>query len=237
MKRFYQLVTYVPHDGEYHIHLDGKAVRTPSGEALAVPGEKLAGMIMQEWANQGEAILPETMPLTQILTTALERSGTDRQVIEKTVLAYLDTDLLCYRTIMPDALALRQAEIWDPFLGWFEQQAGIALETTTTLAALSQKQAAHDYARAVLTAADQWDFTALQMVTASSGSLVLAMAFVAGAASADDVFTAAHLEELYRSVLYNEDFYGRDPHQEKAEAAFLRELNALRLFLETLERD
>lgn len=237
MKRFYKIVTFARHDDHYHIHLDGKAVRTPSGQALAVPGEKLARIVMQEWAAQMDTLIPDTMPLTQILTTALERSGTQRQEIENTVMGYLDTDLLCYRTVMPDALAQKQAEIWDPWLRWFEEQAGVALGTTTHLTALSQPRAAHDYARSVLQAADQWDFTALQMVTASSGSLVLALAFVARAASADDVFAAAHLEELYRSALYNEELYGRDPHQEKTQTAFLGDLNALRLFLDSLDRD
>ncbi len=235
MKRFYHLVTSVRDGDHYHIHLDGKPVRTPSGAFLIVPGENLANHIVQEWANQKDVIIPDTMPLTQILTTALERGGQDRDVIEKSVLAYLDTDLLCYRTQAPEALVLLQTEKWDPWLRWFEDRSGVLLETTTDISALTQAEQAHDYARSALQKADRWEFTALQMVTAASGSLVLALAFVAGDASADDVFAAAQLEELYRSALYNEEFYGRDPNQEKAQDALLCDLNALRLFLDSLK--
>ena len=235
MKRFYHLVTSVRDGDHYHIHLDGKSVRTPSGNFLTVPGKALANHIVQEWANQADMIVPDTMPLTQIMTTALERGGQDREAIEQSVMAYLDTDLLCYRTQSPEALVLLQSEKWDPWLRWFEGRSGIMLETTTDIAALTQSAKAHDYARAVLQQADRWEFTALQMVTAASGSLVLALAFVAGDASAEDVFAAAQLEEIYRSALYNEEFYGRDPNQEKAQDALMRDLNALRLFLDSLK--
>lgn len=234
MKRFYRLVTSVQ-DGEgYLIHLDGKPVRTPSGRPLTAPNADLSAHVVQEWTAQGDSILPDTMPLTQILTTAQDREGEDRAAIEVSVLAYLDTDLLCYRTAAPDAIATRQSEEWNKWLQDFAEKSGVMLETTTNIVALKQPDAAHDFVRGVLTQADRWTFTAIQMVTAATGSLILALAFVAGRASPDDVFKASQVEELYRSALYNEDFYGRDPHQEKAQTALMRDLNTLRLFLDTL---
>jgi chaperone required for assembly of F1-ATPase len=235
MKRFYSLVTRVKDASGYLIHLDGKPIKTPDGRLVSVPTETLAGHVVQEWAQQSEVIDSETMPLTQILVTAQGRGEKDRPDIEKTILGYLDTDLLCYRAELPVALVARQSASWDPWLKWFEAQSGATLLTTPGLSALVQPKAAHDYTARVVRSADQWHFTVIQMVTSVTGSIVLGLAFAAGAATPDDVFQAAQVEELYRSELYNEPLYGRDPHQEKTQNALLRDLNALRLFLDSIE--
>jgi len=231
MKRFYKMVSVAPGMGGFEIHLDGKPVRTPSREILASPSKALADEIMKEWMAQTDVINPETMPLTQILTTAMDY---DRAAIEQEVLGYLNTDLLCYRTDDPEAVATLQADMWGRWTDWFAEESGVTLLTTTGLSALEQPQAAHDYVAKSIKGADMWAFTAIQMVTAISGSVVLALAFVRAAASPDDVFRAAQLEELYRNDLYNESFYGQAPHQEKTHAGMRRDLAALRVFLDSI---
>lgn len=234
MKRFYKVVTAAHAPEGYFIHLDGKPVKTPSGKEIIVPSETLAGHVVLEWAAQKDVIDPQTMPLTQILITALERGEQNRDEIRDQVLEYLNTDLLCYRTEMPEVLSERQAATWDPWLKWFADQSGVALETTFKLVALTQPVAAHDYVRSVIDKSVRWDFTAIQMVTALSGSIVLALAFAAGDATPDDIFAASYVDELYRAEIYNEALYGRDPHQERTQDSFLQDLRALRLFLDSL---
>lgn len=234
MNRFYKLVSIAPQGGGYAIHLDGKPVRLPSGGGLVAPNAALADLVAQEWAAQGAEIDPETMPLTQILTTAANQDAQTRAAVREAVLAYLDTDLLCYRAAAPEEIARRQEDIWGRWCAWFAQESGAALAVTTGLAALKQPQAAHDFALARVQAMDPWHFNALQMATGLSGSLVMGLAFCAGAASPDDVYKAALVEEHYRAEIYNEALHGPDPHQEKTRNAMLRDLRALRQFLETL---
>ncbi|MDB5491514.1 MAG: hypothetical protein JWO78_1363 [Micavibrio sp.] len=234
MKRFYKVVSTAPEKEGFSIHLDGKPVRTPERKILTAPTQKLADFIAMEWEAQADKINPETMPLTQILTTAMDCAASSRAAIEDEILGYLDTDLLCYRSEEPPAIHERQAKTWDPWLRWFEQASGNKMHTTTGIAALKQPQGAHDFVAKIVRHADHFHFMAIQMATAISGSLILALAFVDGVASADDVFAAAQLEELYRNEIYNEDFYGKAPHQEKAHAGMLRDLNALRVFLDSL---
>lgn len=234
MKRFYKMVTTAKAGDSYEIHLDGKPVRTPARQVLLAPTQKLADAIAGEWIAQIDVINPETMPLTQIMTTAMDCQVSDRAVIESEILGYLNTDLLCYRAETPEAIAARQDAVWGLWLGWFEKQCGVKMLTTTGFVALRQPQAAHDYAASIVRLADHHVFTALQMVTAASGSLILALAFIAKAATPDDVFQAAQLEELYRNEFYNEEFYGKAPHQEKSHNSILRDLNALRVFLDAV---
>lgn len=234
MKKFYKLVSTRADQGGWLIELDGKPVRTPSGVPMLAPSENLAAEIAREWMAQETDILPDTMPLTQLLVTAIDRVAKERAVIEDTVLGYLDTDLLCYRASMPPALVEKESAARDPWLDWFEKYYGPRLATTTGLTALRQDAQAHAQVKAALRALDLWGFTILQLVTATTGSLVLALALVNGPADENDLLRAFYAEEDYKSALYNEEFYGRAPHQEKAMNAVTRDLKAARVFLEIL---
>lgn len=234
MKRFYKTVSTGSEENGFSVLLDGKPVKTPERQNLIAPTQKLADLIAMEWEAQGDIIDPETMPLMQILTTAIDCSKEARASIEDEVLGYLDTDLLCYRAEEPPEIAERQAKVWDQWLIWFEHASSNKLHTTTGLSALKQPQGAHDFASKIIRHADLHHFMAIQMATAIGGSLVLGLAFVAGAATPEQVFESAQLEELYRNEFYNEEFYGKAPHQEKAHAGMMRDLRALRVFLNSL---
>ena len=108
MKRFYKLVSTKKEPGGFGVCLDGKPVKTPSGTLLLAPTENLADEIVKEWAAQEEIIVPDSMPLTQILTTKIDRISKERQAMSEAVMKYLDTDLLCYRTTEPPELAQMQ---------------------------------------------------------------------------------------------------------------------------------
>jgi chaperone required for assembly of F1-ATPase len=195
-------------------------VRTPGGQTLISPFENLAQAIAAEWDAQDTDILPDTMPLTQLLVTALDRVEKERDVIQTQILAYLDTDLLCYRAAEPEALVARESAARDPWLQWFATHYGESLEVTNGLMA-------HE-----VRSLNLWAFNVLQMTCAATGSLILALAFVVGPAEEGDVMRALFVEEDYKAEIYNEDFYGRAPQLEKNMAAVLRDLKAGRQFLE-----
>lgn len=234
MKRFYKLVSMKEGREGFSVLLDGRRVKTPNRALLSSPYKRLMQEIIQEWASQGEQIIPSTMPLTQILNTRIDRVSRDREEMTNTIIKYLDTDLICYRTAHPPELARRQQEIWDPWLRWFETEFGVILETTTDLKALKQPQAAHQAIDKLIRSLDDDQFTALQIVVPVSGSLILALAFLKQAASSEQVFDAARIEERFKAELYNEKQYGPDPMQEKQDQAALADLRAAAKFLDLL---
>jgi chaperone required for assembly of F1-ATPase len=234
MKRFYKMVSVEESPDGYAIHLEGKKIRTPSGAGLVAPNRELADLVAAEWAAQGMKIDPETMPLTQIVTTTQEHVRETRDEMTRLALAYLDTDLLCYRAPEPAVLAERQARHWDTWLVWFAQRFGSGLEITTALIALKQPQAAHEAVRDYVAALDLWRFSVLQMATSISGSIVLALAFTEKALTPQQVYDAMHVEEHYRSEIYNEAVHGADPQQEKVMAGKMRDLLALRQVLDVI---
>jgi chaperone required for assembly of F1-ATPase len=236
MKRFYTMVTVHSIGPLFEIHLDGKPIRTPGGLKLAAPTEGMANAIMTEWAGQGAEIVPDSMPLTQILATAIERVGEFRDDMTHALLAYLNTDLICYRTDNEE-IAARQAAAWDPWLVWFGERYDSGLVVTDFIKAITQPHETQDAVRDALEAMDDYRFAVLQLVTSLTGSLVFGLAFDEGAMSPEEAFDAANVDEIYKAKIYNEDVHGKAPNEELRERAMKRDLAASRAFLNLLGND
>lgn len=82
---------------------------------------------------------------------------------------------------------------------------------TFGLEALTQDADTHKQIWNYLEALDDYYFTALQIITSLSGSIVLGLAFIEHEATPDDVFNAAELEETYYAGVTNEAVHGADP--------------------------
>lgn len=226
MKRFYKLVSVEKADDGYSILLDGRAVKRKSGAPLACLNENIANRVMQEWAEQENDIIPDNMPFTQIENTRLDRVALERDVMSANILKYLNTDLICYTVDAPKELVRMQDEAWTPWRTWFEKKFDTTLQTTTDLTAIKQNKTAHDSIINYVQNLDDAHFTILQIIVPLSGSLIIALAFIDGAANADDVFKAAYVEEAYKDSIYDADKYGHDPLIEKQQKTTYRDLKA-----------
>jgi chaperone required for assembly of F1-ATPase len=235
MKRFYKKVSIAKEGDGYAVQLDGKPIRTPSKSILIAGNENLAELSKAEWDAQGDKINHNTMPVTQLLNTKQDRISGQRAALESEVLKYINTDLLCYRADAPEELVARQDKIWQPHLEWFSKQYGLEFETTHGLGALKQYQAIHVTIAGEIRALDDDRFTLVQMITPACGSIILALAFIKGAAGADDLLACAYLEEDYKFDLYNEKLHGGDPLTEKKKAILRRDLEAAAAYLRALD--
>jgi len=236
MKRVYKVASHTKTEDGFVIQLDGKALKTPLGQPLAAPNRVIADAIVSEWGAQADDIIPDSMPMMQMLTTAIDRQR-ERDAVTKTLLGYLDTDLLCYRVKEPAELAKRQKEVWDRWLTWFDEQFESPLEVTFGLQALKQDTDTHKQIWNYLEALDEFYFAVLQIVTSLSGSIVLGLAFLEHEATPEDVFNAAELEEIYHAEIAGEDVHGADPVQDKRQKVMKRELASAKTFLELLNAE
>lgn len=235
MKRFYKITSVEKTDGGYKVMLDGKPVKTKSGRLLLAPNERIANAIMREWAAQVELIKPDTMPLTQIVNTCLDRVSVERGTMERNILKYLDTDLLCYRADRPNELVERQNMLWQRGLDWFEQRFSSTLLVTSGLFALKQPQEAHTAVSNYVRALPDDVFTILQIVTSLAGSLVLGLAFIERAITPEQVFSAMYVEEQFKEDLYDAEKYGSDPLLVKVQAAAKIDLDGCDVYLSMLQ--
>ena len=204
-KRFYKKAEAAATDGGYGIALDGKPVRTPAGRPLAVAGAALAGAIAEEWAAQGETIDREAMPLTRLACTALDLVPERRADIVAEVAAYAETDLVCYRTDEPPALARRQAAAWQPLVDWAAERHGAHLAVTSSITPIAQAPAALEALRDVVAGEDDFALAGLGLATRSFGSLVIALAMRGGRLDARAAADASLVDERYQLERWGED--------------------------------
>lgn len=205
MKRVYQSVSVEPVEGGFEIRLDGRPVRTPERSRLLVPNRALADAIRAEWEAQAVEVRPATMPLTQLASTALDRTGPQRAAIVDGVLAFAGTDLLCYRADRPAGLVARQAEIWQPLLDWLALRHDALLHVATAIIAVEQPPEALTALRNAVASLDAWQLAGLQNAVAAAGSLVVALALLEGEVDAAGAFAAAELDATFQIEQWGED--------------------------------
>lgn len=232
MKRFYKDVSLCPVEGGYGVVLDGRPVKLPGGSAvLCVAHKALADLVAAEWAAQGDVIVPDEMPVMQIVSTCALEVGAQRPAMEAQIFKYIDTDLLYYRAPGPDALVRAQQAVWDPLLAAFSKRFGVDADVTDGLVALRQGEALHAAVRGYVSGLSDEEFTVLQIVVPLSGSVVLGCLFTAADVGAVDVLAAARVEERFKDEMYDAERYGPDPAIEKADIAMMRDLQACGLYL------
>jgi chaperone required for assembly of F1-ATPase len=207
MKRFYKDVSTAPvtDDGAHEVLLDGRGVRTPLRRTLQVPSAPLANAIAEEWHRQGEEIDVESMPLTRIAATAVDRVSDDREGYIDQIAAYGGTDLVCYRAQAPQELVVRQARVWQPLLDWAQETYGSELIVTDGLLPVDQPEESLARIRVAVADHDLFELAALGVVTSASGSVIVALALSRGHLDAATAFDVGQLDESYQVELWGEE--------------------------------
>lgn len=229
MKRFWKDATAIPVEGGHDIHLDGKPVRTPGRAPLTLPSPALADAVADEWRNVGETIDPRAMPLTGLSNAAIDRIAPDPAAFAAGLAKYGESDLLCYRADHPLELQLRQQAAWDPLLDWARTRYGIDPVTTTGVMHRAQSPETVAKLADAVAALAPFQLAALSPLVTVTGSLIAALALLEGAATPEDVWSAANLDEDWQAEHWGEDDLAR-----KARAARRADFDAGARFLSLL---
>ncbi|MDI7863262.1 ATP12 family chaperone protein [Rhizobiaceae bacterium n13] len=221
-KRFYKDVAVTDSDGSFAIALDGKPVRTPAKQVLAVPTAELAGLLRAEWEAQSEEIDPATMPVTRLVNTALDGIANDTQAVFEDILRFAANDLLCYRATGPERLVARQAERWDPLIDWAAHTLGARFILAEGVIHQEQPREAISAFAVTLRKYDTaLELACLHTMTSLMGSAILALAVAEGRLSLDEAWALAHLDEDWTN-----EHWGSDSEAEERRAMRLAELKA-----------
>ncbi len=194
-KRFYKTVSVEPRDDAFVVMLDSHELKTPAKKPMHLPREALAKLVAAEWQAQTEEIDSLAMPVMRLVSTALDRVS---EVPQETAAAYADyamSDLLCYRAEHPEKLVQRQADSWDPLLGWAKTRFGISFNVTSGILPIDQPE--ENRARFMAAAGDNvFRLTGLAHLAALLGSAILAIALDEGRISAVQAYELAFLDDL-----------------------------------------
>ncbi len=209
MKRFWKDVATVPIEGGHDVHLDARPVRTPGRAPLTLPTLPLAQAIADEWRAVGETLDPRAMPLTGLANAAIDRIAADSPSFAAGLAAYAQSDLLCYRADHPLELKLRQEASWDPLLDWAATRYAAPLVTATGIVHRAQPPESLAALADAVAARSPFELAALSPLVTVTGSLVAALALLERAATPDDIWSAANLDEDWQVEHWGEDDLAR----------------------------
>ena len=194
------ILPYGTNTNWFGITLDGKILKTPLGNPLAVPSSILASAIAVEWDMQHTVIQPAQMPLMTLCCTAMDQVPYNRESYQTQIVRYLPTDTTCYWADPTEDRILykRQQQAYQGLLEYcqtmFQVQPframgtteGVLLSTTrtrqstttTTSSGLPHPPELITRAREWVNTLDAWHLMALHSVVSESKSFLVGMAVV-----------------------------------------------------------
>ncbi len=204
-KRFWKAASVVADEGGFAVHLDGRPVKTPAKQPLLLPTHALATLVAAEWDAQSGLVNPETMPVTRMANSAIDKVVPQYHEVATLLTAYGETDHLCYRATHPPTLAAQQAFAWDPLLDWAAQALQAPLKATAGIAPIAQDPAVLARLHDQVLALGNFKLAAFHDLVSISGSLVLAFAVGQGRLTAQEGWHLSRLDESWQIALWGED--------------------------------
>ena len=204
-KRFYKEAAAAPAGkGLFRIELDGRPVRTPGRNLVAVPSEVLAQALAAEWQSQGELIDPVSMPMTRLVNSALDGVASAMEEVAGEIARYAGSDLLCYRADSPEKLVALQGALWDPLLDWAREAFGAVFVLSEGVRFVDQPERTLAAIAGALPE-EPLRLAALSLMTTLGGSAVIALAVARGRLTAEEAWRAAHADEEVQEELWGSD--------------------------------
>ena len=204
-KRFWTDVTTSATPEGWSVHLDARAVKTPTKAPLLLPTPVLADAVAAEWQAQEGVIDPLSMPFTRSANAAIDKVAIQHGEVADMLAAYGDADLLCYRADAPAALVERQRRTWDPFLEWAAETLGARLVPRTGVIHESQDQAALERLSERVHAFTAFELAAFHDLVSLSGSLILGFAAAENLHPAPTIWAASRVDEVWQEEHWGED--------------------------------
>ncbi|ORY72221.1 hypothetical protein BCR35DRAFT_315182 [Leucosporidium creatinivorum] len=199
MRRFWKSVSIekTP-EGGFKVLLDKRTLKTPGGVPLLLPQERLpvAVLIAEEWENQVAVLKPHTLPMTSIMSRALDglHDAQMRKEVVASLLKYLDTDTVCFHEDFPHQLVAQQDAHWKPLLQWVRDTFNVEVQVYEGILNTRQPDATILKLGSIVAEYDQFKLAAFERAVLASKSYIIALALVEGYFSVDDAAKAAHVE-------------------------------------------
>lgn len=219
IRRFYKDVTLAEVAGGFQVLLDGRGVKTVGGAAQVAPTRALGEALAAEWQVQGERIDPKGLPLRDMADYAIDMVAPDPVAVARGLVAYAETDTLCYRADPDEPLHAAQQAVWEPLLTGFEAANGIALVRVSGVLHRPQPRESLDVLESRLRALGPFELAGVEAMTKLAASLVIGLAALEEEPL--PLWQAACLEEEWQADLWGRDWEAED-RRARREADFLR---------------
>lgn len=201
---------------------------TPGKKPFVAPTQALADALAAEWQGK-KSFNAASMPLTALAYTAIDRVSENHDDIIEVMIAYVDTDTLCYRA-SAKALQDRQKQEWDPLLAWAGNQFSALWQTTSGVMPIEQSTELHRAIREYMRDLDDMELAAVSLLASLLSSLVLALAVYEKRLPCEEAFLLSRLEENFQA-----EEWGEDEEVKRRMSIILNEIKGVTRFLNLLE--
>ncbi|GBR53175.1 ATP synthase F1 mitochondrial assembly chaperone [Neokomagataea thailandica NBRC 106555] len=178
--------------------LDGRPIRLPKGSTLAVAQRPLAEAIAAEWGRIEEGTFqPESLPLTRITGTMIERIRPDMSVPRSALLSFGLDDALCYD-------GGTGGESLQRLMAWLAERQ-IRPVVTTGLMPVTQ---APDYVNALelwLAERNEAELAALGVIVQAGGSVLVGLALLEGGLTLEQAVSIITADERKQEAVWGGD--------------------------------
>lgn len=203
-RRFYKEVGVGTVGEGFAVTLDGKTPRTPGQKPVIVSHRPIAETMAAEWAAQPELIDPETMPTVRLVNSAVEAGDERLAALRAEIVKYAGNDLLLYRADTPASLVAEQEKHWDGALVKLARHFGIGFQPTIGLLHQPQPQPTLDRLTAAVAGIGLLEAVAMVSLVGITGSGLLVIAHRENLLDAEEVWSAAHVDEDHNLRLWGE---------------------------------
>ncbi|MBB3033481.1 chaperone required for assembly of F1-ATPase [Erythrobacter lutimaris] len=211
----------------WQVHLDGRPVKTRLGAPQVVPTEALAELLRREWAQAPQEFDASAFALRDLADRAIDTIESNRDAVIDRLLAFADGDTLCYRAEPDEAVARRQAQVWEPVVAQIEADLAITLNRTHGIIHRPQSEASQTAIRARLEKENVFVLAGLDAASSLAASLCVALSGLRDDADAKALWAAANLEEDYQAEQWGIDEEAR-ARRDAREAEFTRAIEFAR---------
>jgi chaperone required for assembly of F1-ATPase len=231
VKRFWKAADVTRQGNGWGVALDARPLRTPARAELAVPSERLARAIADEWDSVEQSVDPRDLPLTGLTNAAIDHVAPAPEVFAAGLARYAEGDLACYRAEGPPALVERQSAAWDALLDWARRRFDVDFRITSGLIHVRQPEATIDRLTHAVAALDPLHLAGLSPLVTIGGSLVAGLGVLESAFTPEAAWDAVSVDERWQL-----DQWGSDAEAELALENRKKDFLAAGTFLRLLDQ-
>ena len=205
MKRFYSEVAITDESDGWTVRLDGRPIKTQGGQPQVLPTPTLAELLAAEWRGQGETLDPKRFVHRDLADYAIDMVASDPDPVRDNLLAYVETDTLCYRADPDEPFWRRQQQQWEPLVAGFEAREQVVLERVSGVIHRPQRVETLAALRKRLGQFTPFELAALETLTSLAASLCVGLSVLDAEADARALWDAANLEEDWQIEQWGAD--------------------------------
>ena len=181
---------------------NNKKLKTTKGNVIKVLGldfaQKILNKIEKEKNIKGSNFL-------KLFFFSSDLDVKQRCVIKKSIIKYLDTDLVCYRANKGTELEKMQSKYWDPYIVFCERNFKLNYKKNYTIMPSKQEISNKEKVVKLLDNMDKYTLTAFFFLVQVTNSIIISLNILYKSVSNNLVWRDCNLEDEYNQLKWGTD--------------------------------